>query len=162
MISHILLDIEGTTCPASFVTSILFPFAQSELKNFLERGKNNPSISRLIKNAEEEWIQDNDKDSTTLRRQIEQLEQPKYLKIAAYLQLLISSDRKSTALKDIQGKIWREGYTTGRISSELFEDAYKSLKKWHKQGYKLAVYSSGSTEAQRLLYKYTSQGIYQY
>ncbi|MDA7431604.1 acireductone synthase, partial [Synechococcus sp. AH-601-O20] len=37
MISHILLDIEGTTCPVSFVTETLFPYAKSELKSFLDR-----------------------------------------------------------------------------------------------------------------------------
>ena len=158
MISHILLDIEGTTCPVSFVTDILFPYAKSELTNFLERHQDNPSISQLVNDAEAEWNDDKDKASISLRHDLEESKQPNYLKVGAYLQLLISSDRKSTALKDVQGKIWREGYTTGNISSELFEDAHENLKKWHSKGYKLAVYSSGSVEAQRLLYKYTSKG----
>ena len=133
MISHILLDIEGTTCPVSFVTETLFPYAQLALKDFLERHKDDPSISRLINNAEDEWMQDQDKQSAALRYSSEEIEQPKHIKIESYLQLLIASDKKSTALKDIQGKVWKEGYTTGKITSELFEDAYKSLKKWHKQ-----------------------------
>ena len=158
MISHILLDIEGTTCPVSFVTTTLFPYAQSALKNFLESRKNDPSISRLINNAEDEWMQDQDEQSATLWRQSKRSQQPKHLKVEAYLQLLIAQDRKSTALKDIQGKIWKEGYTTGKITSDLFEDAYSGLKKWHKQEFTLGVYSSGSVEAQHLLYKFTSKG----
>ena len=158
MISHILLDIEGTTCPVSFVTETLFPYAQSELKDFLERHKDDASISRLINNAEDEWMQDQDEESTTLRQQSEKIQQPKYLRVESYLQLLIALDKKSTTLKDIQGKVWKEGYTTGKITSQLFEDAYKSLKKWHKQGFILGIYSSGSVEAQRLLYKYTRRG----
>jgi enolase-phosphatase E1 len=54
MISHILLDIEGTTCPVSFVTETLFPYAQLALRDFLKRHKDDPSISRLINNAEDE------------------------------------------------------------------------------------------------------------
>ena len=158
MISHILLDIEGTTCPVSFVTEDLFPYAQSALKDFLERHKDDASISRLINNAEDEWMQDQDEESTTLRQQSEKMQQPKYLRVESYLQLLIALDKKSTTLKDIQGKVWKEGYTTGKITSHLFEDAYKSLKKWQKQGFILGIYSSGSVEAQRLLYKYTSRG----
>ena len=158
MISHILLDIEGTTCPVSFVTETLFPYAQSALKDFLERHKDDASISRLINNAEDEWMQDQDEESTTLRQQSEKMQQAKYLRVEAYLQLLIAFDKKSTTLKDIQGKIWKEGYTTGKISSELFEDAHENLKRWHKQGYRLSVYSSGSVEAQHLLYKYTNKG----
>ena len=158
MISHILLDIEGTTCPVSFVTETLFPYAKSELKSFLNRHRNDPLINQLIDNADDEWIQDNSEDSTRLRHQSEKEQQVKHLKIEAYLQLLIEADKKSTTLKDIQGKIWKEGYTTGRISSELFEDAHENLKRWHKQGYRLSVYSSGSVEAQHLLYKYTNKG----
>ena len=158
MISHILLDIEGTTCPVSFVTETLFPYAQSALKDFLERHKDDASISRLINNAEDEWMQDQDEESTTLRQQSEKTQQAKYLRVEAYLQLLIALDKKSTTLKDIQGKVWKEGYTTGKITSQLFEDAYESLKKWHKQGFILGIYSSGSVEAQRLLYKYTRRG----
>ena len=162
MISHILLDIEGTTCPVSFVTNTLFPYAQTELKNFLEIHRNNPSINQLIKNADEEWRQDNDENSTILRRQQDESQRPTHLKIEAYLQLLITADKKSTVLKDIQGKIWREGYTTGKISSEVYEDAHESLKRWYKQGFRLAVYSSGSVEAQHLLYKYTNKGDLEY
>ena len=158
MISHILLDIEGTTCPVSFVTETLFPYAKSELKSFLDRHRNDPIINKLIHNAEDEWIKDNSEDSTRLRHESEKGQQTKRLKIEAYLQLLIEAVKKSTTLKDIQGKIWKEGYTTGRISSELFEDAHENLKRWHKQGYKLSVYSSGSIEAQHLLYKYTNKG----
>ena len=158
MISHILLDIEGTTCPVSFVTETLFTYAKSELKNFLDRHRNNPLINQLIDNADNEWIQDKSEESTRLRHQLEKEQQAKHLKIEAYLQLLIETDKKSTTLKDIQGKIWKEGYTTGRISSELFEDAHENLKRWHKQGYRLSVYSSGSVEAQHLLYKYTNKG----
>ena len=158
MISHILLDIEGTTCPVSFVTNTLFPYAQTELKNFLEIHRNNPSIKQLIKNADEEWRQDNDEHSAILRCQQDESQRPTHLKIEAYLQLLITADKKSTVLKDIQGKIWREGYTTGKISSEVYEDAHESLKRWYKQGFRLAVYSSGSIEAQHLLYKYTNKG----
>ena len=158
MISHILLDIEGTTCPVSFVAETLFPYAQLALKDFLERHKDDPSISRLINNAEDEWMQDQDKQSATLRHSSEKIQQPKHLKIESYLQLLIALDKKSTALKDIQGKVWKEGYTTGKITSELFEDAYEGLKKWHEQGFTLGIYSSGSIEAQHLLYKYTSKG----
>ena len=158
MISHILLDIEGTICPVSFVTETLFPYAKSELKSFLNRHRNDPLINQLIDNVDDEWIQDNSGDSTRLRHQSEKEQQAKHLKIEAYLQLLIETDKKSTTLKDIQGKIWKEGYTTGRIFSVLFEDAHENLKRWHKQGYRLSVYSSGSVEAQHLLYKYTNKG----
>ena len=32
-ISHVLLDIEGTTCPVSFVAGTLFPYAAQHLES---------------------------------------------------------------------------------------------------------------------------------
>jgi enolase-phosphatase E1 len=134
------------------------PLCEIRIKKFSRSPQKRSIINQLIDNADNEWIQDNSEDSTRLRHQSEKEQQVKHLEIEAYLQLLIETDKKSTTLKDIQGKIWKEGYTTGRISSELFEDADENLKRWHKQGYRLSVYSSGSVEAQHLLYKYTNKG----
>jgi methionine salvage enolase-phosphatase E1 len=40
--THILLDIEGTTCPVSFVSEVLFPYARAGLAEFLEANANDP------------------------------------------------------------------------------------------------------------------------
>jgi enolase-phosphatase E1 len=37
-ISVVLLDIEGTTTPITFVKDVLFPYARSHLKQYLEDG----------------------------------------------------------------------------------------------------------------------------
>ena len=36
-ITHLLLDIEGTTCPVSFVAEVLFPYARRALEPYLQR-----------------------------------------------------------------------------------------------------------------------------
>ena len=75
-----------------------------------------------------------------------------------YLKLLISIDKKSTALKDMQGKIWEHGYNIGELKSQLFPETAQCLRKWHEQGLTLSVYSSGSIRAQRLLYRHSTAG----
>ena len=75
-----------------------------------------------------------------------------------YLRHLISIDKKSTALKDLQGKIWEHGYINGELKSQLFPEAAECLHQWHKQGLTLSVYSSGSIQAQKLLYRHSSNG----
>ena len=72
--------------------------------------------------------------------------------LEAYLQLLITCDRKLSALKELQGLIWRQGYADGHLRAPLFEDVPEALRRWHDQGLELAVYSSGSISAQKLLY----------
>ena len=156
--SHLLLDIEGTTCPVSFVSDILFPYASKSLETYLVSGQKNQTIQRLLKDAEQEWEEDDTTESISLRLVTKANGMNRIQAITQYLQHLIAIDRKSTALKDIQGKIWKEGYDFGELKSQLFEEAPTCLRRWHAYDLTLAVYSSGSIEAQKLLYRHTTTG----
>lgn len=70
----------------------------------------------------------------------------------------MDEDRKTTALKQLQGHIWREGYKTGQIKAELFEDVGPALQQIVEEGVNVYVYSSGSVEAQKLLFGNTEEG----
>jgi enolase-phosphatase E1 len=78
--------------------------------------------------------------------------------VEPYLQWLIRRDRKVTALKDLQGRIWQEGYANGALQGPLYEDVPEALRRWSRQGLVLGVYSSGSVPAQQLLYGHSSAG----
>lgn len=69
---------------------------------------------------------------------------------------LMNRDVKIAYLKNLQGYLWKEGYRTGEIKAPLFPDVADALSKWHGQGIKLIVYSSGSVPAQKLLFKHTN------
>ncbi len=156
-ISHLLLDIEGTTCPVSFVGHTLFPYAARRLEGFLREQTANPQVQQLLGEAEQAWQQDPDPQAQSLWQRRHQGAADRG-EVSAYLQLLIAQDRKLTALKDLQGLIWREGYASGALVAPLFADVAPALQCWHHQGLTLAVYSSGSVPAQQLLYGHTSQG----
>jgi enolase-phosphatase E1 len=47
-ISHVLLDLEGTTCPVSFVAGSLFPYAAKHLKRFVDIHKEEPLVDALL------------------------------------------------------------------------------------------------------------------
>lgn len=159
MISHLLLDIEGTTCPITFVSSVLFPYAQNQLKTYIEKNSRDEAIRQLIKDAWNEWRIDPDsKSQEMLKDGITEGEDHENEAIHDYLQHLITIDRKSTTLKDLQGRIWKEGYFSGSIQSELYPETLTALHDWVSAGYKLAVYSSGSIAAQQLLYQHTAGG----
>ncbi|KZR67764.1 MULTISPECIES: acireductone synthase [Prochlorococcus] len=158
MITHILLDIEGTTCPTSFVSSTLFPYANSHLEGFLNEHRENNEIQSLIDEAWHEWKADHDQSSKDLLSKALRENSSEIENICGYLQHLITIDRKSSALKDLQGKIWREGYEEGDISSSLYPETIEVLSKLKQKGYVLSVYSSGSISAQKLLYRHTTNG----
>jgi enolase-phosphatase E1 len=70
----------------------------------------------------------------------------------------IDEDRKEPVLKRIQGRIWRDGFTSGALKGHIYPDAVEALKRWHDQGLRLFVFSSGSVEAQRLLFGHCEAG----
>ena len=157
MIQAIVLDIEGTTCPVDFVSKTLFPFAQKHLNTALMRREDDSEIEALVQEAINEWKRDSDPISKTMLMQSQQTT-PSSREVGDYLQYLIRADRKSTALKELQGIIWKQGYLSGEIRSPLFADVRPQLDHWKEKGIALAVYSSGSIQAQRLLYAHSNEG----
>jgi enolase-phosphatase E1 len=61
-------------------------------------------------------------------------------------------------LKAIQGVIWEEGYRRGDFRGHVYPDAAAALHRWHDAGVRLYVYSSGSIQAQKLLFGHSDQG----
>jgi enolase-phosphatase E1 len=78
--------------------------------------------------------------------------------VAAYSQWLMDRDRKSTGLKSLQGKIWEEGYRAGDLKGEVYPDVLPALERWRGQGLDIAIFSSGSIQAQRSLFASTAAG----
>uniref|UniRef100_A0A8D2IBR2 Enolase-phosphatase 1 n=1 Tax=Urocitellus parryii TaxID=9999 RepID=A0A8D2IBR2_UROPR len=70
----------------------------------------------------------------------------------------MSLDRKTTALKQLQGHMWRAAFTAGHMKAEFFEDVVPAVRKWREDGMKVYIYSSGSVEAQKLLFGHSTEG----
>jgi enolase-phosphatase E1 len=139
----ILLDIEGTTTPVSFVYETLFPFARRRLRSYLS----------------EHWEREDIRDDVALLRaegEIESVDDPD--SAVAGFERLMDEDRKSTALKSLQGKIWEEGYRTGELRGEVYADVPPAFEKWRAEGRTVAIFSSGSVLAQRLIFGHTNYG----
>ena len=146
---HLLLDIEGTTCPVSFVSDVLFPFAKQKLSHYIKQNWDQSPHNKPIQAAKKEWLDDQSPASIQIKQQAMKGETKEIEALIQYLKHLISIDKKSTALKDLQGKIWEHGYINGELKSQLFPETAECLREWHKQGLPLSVYSSGSIQAQK-------------
>ena len=57
-----------------------------------------------------------------------------------------------------QGHIWQEGFATGALTAEMYEDVQPAMAAWVSGGLKTYIYSSGSREAQRNLFGHTKNG----
>jgi len=137
----ILLDIEGTTTPITFVYDVLFPFARRHAAQFLQ----NADVRDLRREHDEDVIRGNNPPAWTKGAE-------------AYFYWLMDQDRKSTALKRIQGEIWLQGYRNGELHGEVFTDVPPALRRWREAGIDVRIFSSGSILAQKLLFESTRDG----
>ncbi|MBA0850184.1 hypothetical protein Goshw_026491 [Gossypium schwendimanii] len=156
----IVLDIEGTTTPISFVTDILFPYAQNNVGRHLSATYASAETQDDIKLLRSQ-VEDDLKQGVIGAVPIPSEDAEKEEVIAALVanvEAMIKADRKITALKQLQGHIWRTGFETNELKGIVFDDVPEALEKWHASGVKVYIYSSGSRLAQRLLFGNTKFG----
>ena len=141
MIKAIVTDIEGTTSSIDFVHQSLFPYAKAHLRAFLRAHAAEPAVAEQIRET-----------GRIEGRELE-VEQA-----ATVLERWIDEDRKLTPLKALQGMIWAQGYAAGELKGHVYPDTPVYLRRWHEQGKRLYIYSSGSVEAQKLIFGHSDAG----
>lgn len=141
MIKAIVTDIEGTTSSLSFVKEVLFPYARAHLAEFVRQHQHESAVKVLLD------------DVRALTAEQMDLEQ-----IISQLIAWIDADQKITPLKSLQGLIWDAGYRQGDFKGHIYADAVRGLQNWYQQGLALYVYSSGSVQAQKLLFGFSEAG----
>ena len=141
----LLFDIEGTTTSISFVHEVLFPYAREHLPRFIAERIEIPAVARCLREVQD-----------TAQR-----EEGVSIDTDGAVELLlrwVQADRKHPALKQLQGMLWREGYEQKAYVADLYPDVLPAWRRWHKAGMALAIFSSGSVEAQCLLFQHTAEG----
>ncbi|CAN8252789.1 unnamed protein product [Cochlearia groenlandica] len=156
----IVLDIEGTTTPITFVTDVLFPYARENVGKHLNLTYDSAETQEDIKLLQSQ-VEEDLRQGVTSAVPIPEADKGKEEVIAAMVsnvEAMIKADRKITALKELQGHVWRTGFECNELKSVVFEDVAEALEKWHSSGIKVYIYSSGSRLAQRLLFGNTNYG----
>lgn len=141
MIRAILTDIEGTTTDIAFVHKVLFPYARARIGEYVRAHADDPFVREQLA-----AVSDEVGHALSLDEAVAQLIR------------WIDEDRKITPLKALQGRIWEAGYQTGDFQGHVYADAERRLREWHAAGIKLYVYSSGSVQAQKLIFGHTPYG----
>ncbi|GMH05634.1 hypothetical protein Nepgr_007474 [Nepenthes gracilis] len=156
----IVLDIEGTATPISFVTDVLFPYACDNIGRHLretyESAETRDDIELLRTQAQDD-LEKGVAGAVPVPHLTERKEEV-IAAVVANVEAMIKADRKITALKQLQGHIWRNGFQNKELEGVVFEDVPEALERWHASGIKVYIYSSGSRLAQRLLFGNTNFG----
>ncbi|MBE1160958.1 acireductone synthase [Dyella acidiphila] len=141
-IRAIVTDIEGTTSSISFVKDVLFPYARKRLPAYVETHGDQPALQH--------WLHEAAKEAGLIEATRQE--------VVELLLRWIDEDRKSTALKALQGMIWKDGYEQGEYRAHMYPEVAGRLQAWRGEGLHLYVYSSGSVPAQKLFFGYSEAG----
>lgn len=154
-----LLDIEGTTTSIAFVYDTLFPYARAKVGAFLSARWDDPAVQEDV-----EALRSLAAEDAAAGREVPAIAPPdadvdtQIASATANVLAQMDTDRKTTALKSLQGKIWKDGYATGELRGHVFDDVAPALARWKDAGERIYIYSSGSVAAQKLLFGTSEAG----
>lgn len=149
----LLLDIEGTTTPVDYVFGVLFPYAQQHIAEFLASEGQRDAVQRDLCQLRQEYELD-----LSHGESLPAWDGADPIAAVSYLNYLMKLDRKSTGLKSLQGKIWNQGYQDGTLRSQVFADVPPAFQRWTEARKQIFIFSSGSVQAQQLLFRYSEFG----
>ena len=132
-VTYILCDVEGTTTDIKFVHKTLFPYAKERLEAFFQS-----------------YQEEQEKSAQALSCAFET--------VVPTLIGFIDRDVKNAELKRVQGLIWSKGYANGDLLGHVYPDVPPAFVRWRTQGKGLGIYSSGSVQAQKLIYTHSIAG----
>jgi enolase-phosphatase E1 len=135
----------------------LFPFARARVEGFLGANWELDEVSADVALLREEHAGDAARGLSPPPL-IDAPRASAISSISKYVHWLIDQDRKSTGLKSLQGRIWKDGYSDGSLKAPIFADVPGALERWQDQGLKIGIFSSGSVLAQKLLFAHTESG----
>lgn len=118
MIRAIVTDIEGTTSDIRFVHDVLFPYARERLAAFVTAQQYAEPVKSILDNLRDEIGNPHASVSELIDA----------------LFAFMDEDRKSTALKALQGIIWHDGYVNGDFTGHLYPDVCLRWKNGKRKG----------------------------
>jgi len=151
-VKYIVLDIEGTVAPITFVSKTLFPYARSRLRSYFTDGWKSDEVQYDVGMLKVYALEECKMGSFPKKKEdiIDTC-----VKIC---ENDMNADKKNSPLKSVQGNIWTAGFAAGELSVQLFDDVPAAIKDWYSKGLKVYIYSSGSRKAQRDFFTYTTCG----
>jgi enolase-phosphatase E1 len=141
VIAAIVIDIEGTTSPTDSVREKLYGYTRSHLGPWLAGNQGGTADPVIAETRELSGRPDADPDE-----------------VAEILCDWLDSDVKAAPLKAAQGLVCAEGFRSGELHGEFFDDVPPVLAAWRTKGFALYVYSSGSVRNQQDWFTYARGG----
>ncbi|KAI8819682.1 HAD-like domain-containing protein [Fimicolochytrium jonesii] len=156
--STVIVDIEGTTTPITFVHDVLFPYVLTNLEPFLAENWELEECQAKTQQIYEQSLEDSALAQVPVLNPKEHPAGAVRHSVVENVRWQMSADRKTGPLKSLQGYMWRSAYETGKIKGSVYDDVVPAFEAWKQKGLDIYVYSSGSVEAQKLLFGWSEKG----
>ncbi|KAI8356675.1 2,3-diketo-5-methylthio-1-phosphopentane phosphatase [Blakeslea trispora] len=157
----VIVDIEGTITPITFVKETLFPYVTSGLSAFLDRTWDSSDLKdhiELLRKQAKQDVEANMPEAILIPTESEASTKEVKEAVQKTVEWQMKADRKIGALKSFQGYMWKEGYESGELRGVVYDDVVPAFDQWKAAGKKIYIYSSGSVPAQKLLVGYSTKG----
>lgn len=154
----VICDIEGTTSSISFVKDVLFPYALKNVEEYLKTHWKEDATKTVVAALREQADEDKKAEVEGVVTIPAEDSEDVIPDVVKNVEWQMSLDRKTGALKTLQGLVWAKGYKDGSIKGHVYEDVKKALEQWSEGGRKVYIYSSGSVDAQKMLFEHSEQG----
>ena len=147
----ILLDIEGCTTAISFVKETLFPYVLDHIEEYVNALP--PNDYQALATALADDLKSHEPAQSLIPGS-----SSFFTDCHAMVKLMVQNDYKLPSLKTMQGKMWKQGYESGDLKGHVYSDFVPMLQWMENHGVHVCIYSSGSVQAQKLLFGYSEQG----
>ncbi|EGZ20313.1 hypothetical protein PHYSODRAFT_313033 [Phytophthora sojae] len=154
----VMCDIEGTTTPITFVHDILFPYVTNNVDRFLEQTWDQPDTKADVAALVAQHKQDQTDGVNPPALDAEQGKEKLIADLTTYVKWNVKADRKIGPLKQLQGHMWLQGYESGELKAQVYDDVPPLFERLRARGVRVGIYSSGSRQAQKLLFQYSDKG----
>ncbi|TKR88755.1 hypothetical protein L596_012952 [Steinernema carpocapsae] len=114
MFEALVLDIEGTTSSISFVKDELFPYVYRNVESYLREKGTEETFAPLVALANSEA----EVDANVGKIEAEEARENKVEKLTKNIKMWIDKDKKFTAMKQLQGQMWKDAYEQNLIKGQ--------------------------------------------
>lgn len=159
-VKAVLLDIEGTTTPLSFVHDKLIGYVKDNLKEYLASRWENEEVQSDVDALRQQAASDKEAAvEGVVEIAAKEEEQEKAVQsVVDNVLWQIENDRKPASLKQLQGHMWRDAYKTGKVQGEVFDDVVDALKAFKAADRKVYLFSAAGADSQKLHFGYSEKG----
>lgn len=134
----VLLDIEGTITPNSYVVTVMYPWLAEHLPSYIEAHRDDAEVKEIL--ADTLALDGSGADP------------------AGVLLGWLAEDRKAPPLKRLQGLVWDAGYKSGAFAGQIYDDALDALRRWQEAGLPAYIFSSASVLTQTEFFRHSRVG----